>query len=1130
MRPLPRLKNILQNAGCSLLVWLFSSLLSQAQTVIADLNFAAAIRATCPTCIDAANRILPPAASLTLLNVSNKNITNLSGIQSFTGLRELNCAINQLTSLPTLPSRLQILNCDSNKITSLVSLPSGLRELSCGGNQLTSLPALPSEVLFLRCSNNQLTSLPALTNGLQLLNCSNNQLTSLPALPSLLQFLYCFNNQIYCLTIIPNSLYDLRIDEDKVICLPNNPKGLRLFGRNGNPITLSVCLGMTISANNTSNVCSGSSVVLLASNCREIVRWSNGQIGNSITINPTATVTYTAACINVCDPNGINKSNAVTVTVLPATPLPSISGNNAFCSNNSTQLTVSNANNYTQFRWQRDGQNVGTNSSSLNVSEIGNYTVEASANGCSAISKGFQVQKSQPTVGNIKGGNEFCTGSGLSLTTEASGGVGAYRYEWLRNGQKVAEGNSYVVNTPGNYSTRVTDGIGCTAQFPTEVVVKENPRPLATLPTIRSLTGTETEAIKAAVSGGTPPYVYNWSSEPNVAFANGSSDAPTFGPFAQTTQIKLRISDSKGCQSDEIRTPITYIPCTISAGIQSQSFFFCKGSLPLVSNVQNGNDGYAYQWRKDNAPVGGNTPTLDATEGGQYSITISDKKGCRSTSGTVLVTKGNPSVQITGRLEFCAGNSTVLRTNTQNAKAPISYKWMEGSTTDSLRVTTVGKYTVEITDAQGCSATSGAITVGQLPLPVANAGAGKSVTCAETYSLAGVSTASGGAGNYQYNWSAQPAVPISNSTAAAPAMGPFETTTVVSLRLTDAKGCVGTAQSTITYISPDLNVILTGPNEFCSGKSIVLKTTVEKANLPLKQLVWYNGMQELKRDVNEWTTTQKGDYTVFVEDSKGCRKTSTAFKVAENPKPTVSIAGPTFFCYGNNAILTANVQSGTPPFKFQWKQNNTNTGPDNASLTAITEGSYVVGLTDSKGCTAEAATWSLTEKGAEIVATIQTQGPTTVYFPETVVLTATLGREYQYQWNRNAQNIAGATGASYEATQSGSYSVVISRGDCRRESATTVVRIDIPLANNMLTKEEIKIYPNPATEKIQISCKAAISKNSDVSLYDLSGKLLQQQPLKEEMEIDVSNYKIGNYLIKIQTERGCFSTLINKQN
>ena len=71
---------------------------------IPDANFANAIRADCPTCIDGANNLLPPAAGLTELNVSSKNITNLAGIEGFTALQWLNCGNNKIANILTLPN------------------------------------------------------------------------------------------------------------------------------------------------------------------------------------------------------------------------------------------------------------------------------------------------------------------------------------------------------------------------------------------------------------------------------------------------------------------------------------------------------------------------------------------------------------------------------------------------------------------------------------------------------------------------------------------------------------------------------------------------------------------------------------------------------------------------------------------------------------------------------------------------------------------------------------------------------------------------------------------------------------------------------------------------------------------
>ncbi|EBR1392403.1 E3 ubiquitin--protein ligase [Salmonella enterica subsp. enterica serovar Derby] len=126
---------------------------------------------------------------------------------------------NYLTSLPTLPSGLEVLTVEDNQLTSLPPLPSGLEVLTVEDNQLTSLPPLPAGLVVLTVSGNQLTSLPPLPAGLQTLSVdANPQLTRLPALPSGLQRLYARNNQ---LTRLPESITGL--SSEASVNLEGNP-------------------------------------------------------------------------------------------------------------------------------------------------------------------------------------------------------------------------------------------------------------------------------------------------------------------------------------------------------------------------------------------------------------------------------------------------------------------------------------------------------------------------------------------------------------------------------------------------------------------------------------------------------------------------------------------------------------------------------------------------------------------------------------------------------------------------------------------------------------------------------------------------------------------------------------------
>ena len=63
------------------------------------------------------------------LNCSGYGIQSLEGIQYFDNLIFLDCSVNYLTSLPTLPQALLILNCEKNLLTSSIILPANLLEL-----------------------------------------------------------------------------------------------------------------------------------------------------------------------------------------------------------------------------------------------------------------------------------------------------------------------------------------------------------------------------------------------------------------------------------------------------------------------------------------------------------------------------------------------------------------------------------------------------------------------------------------------------------------------------------------------------------------------------------------------------------------------------------------------------------------------------------------------------------------------------------------------------------------------------------------------------------------------------------------------------------------------------------------
>ena len=121
--------------------------------------------------------------TITYLNVSWKDIVDLTGIEDFSSLLYLDCSGNDLSTLNFINNMyLRDLYCSYNQLLSLdVSNNLDLRHLDCSRNQLIILDVSPNiNLSSLNCSSNQLTSLDLSTNSsLITLQCQSNQLTSL---------------------------------------------------------------------------------------------------------------------------------------------------------------------------------------------------------------------------------------------------------------------------------------------------------------------------------------------------------------------------------------------------------------------------------------------------------------------------------------------------------------------------------------------------------------------------------------------------------------------------------------------------------------------------------------------------------------------------------------------------------------------------------------------------------------------------------------------------------------------------------------------------------------------------------------------------------------------------------------
>ena len=140
-------------------------------------------------------------AAVKAIDVSNKNIANLKGIEHFTAVTYLDCSNNQLDGFDVSKNtNLNQLFCSYNMLGGLdVSKNTALSSLGCDHNQLTALDVSQNTALtILECFNNKLTALEVSQNSaLTDLYCYDNRLPTLDVSKNKkLRALTCYHNAI----------------------------------------------------------------------------------------------------------------------------------------------------------------------------------------------------------------------------------------------------------------------------------------------------------------------------------------------------------------------------------------------------------------------------------------------------------------------------------------------------------------------------------------------------------------------------------------------------------------------------------------------------------------------------------------------------------------------------------------------------------------------------------------------------------------------------------------------------------------------------------------------------------------------------------------------------------------------
>lgn len=342
----------------------------------------------------------------------------------------------------------------------------------------------------------------------------------------------------------------------------------------------------------------------------------------------------------------------------------------------------------------------GTTATVTGLNTGGIWVTVTDANGCTKDDSGPVNNSNAPTV-NLTKIDALCGELGLLLAS-ASGGATPYTYEWVNGdnpGVVIGTGESLTDLTGGFYGLAVTDAMGCVSVNGRDIFETDAVSLTLTSSDVSSA-GASDGSADVVATGGNSSYTYNWSNgESNDAISGLSGGIYT-----------VTVTDSDGCEGIESVAVSEPGVCSLGAEVNTTNASLNGASDGTASAVAiGGTSSFTYEWSN-----GSTEPSITGLTDGTYSVTITDANSCTAeASGTVAEPACAVNLMLNATdVTVFGGSDGSVNTTILDGLSPYTYSWSNSSSSATLSGVVAGTYSLTVTDAASCTATSSA-TVGQ---------------------------------------------------------------------------------------------------------------------------------------------------------------------------------------------------------------------------------------------------------------------------------------------------------------------------------------------------------------------------------------------------------------------------------
>jgi large repetitive protein len=593
------------------------------------------------------------------------------------------------------------------------------------------------------------------------------------------------------------------------------------------------------------------------------------------------TYTYTVTDANSC---------AATVSATIAEPtavVASASVANASCNGGTGVVTISATGG--------TGAYTGTGAQTAQVAGTYTYTV-TDANSCAAT---VSATINQPTavVASASVVNASCNGGTGVVTISATGGTGAY----TGTGAQAAQ-------IAGTYTYTVADANGCAATV--SATIAEPTAVVASASVINASCNGGTGVVTISATGGTGAYT-----------GTGAQAAQVAGTYTYT------VTDANSCAATVSAT--INQPTAVVANAIVTNAIVCNGGSAIVTVTAAGGT----------SPYTSGTGTFSAIAGSQ-SFTVTDASGCTNTTTITITQPAMVTLTVPSNIApTCFGrNNGSFKVLATVGVAPFTYSvapTVLQSTPGQFNNVVAGSYTVNVSDANGC--TSSTVVVVSQPAAVnVVATSVISPNCnGGTDGQISVITV-GGVGPFTYT-----SAPVRTQ----PVAGTFINlnSTIYVITSTDANGCTKAFVLPLAQPTKVKVASITKVNPLCNGAangSITATGTGGVGALTFNINAGSYG-------VGIFGSVGAGTYTVGVVDAKGCTGTSTTTLTQPTALTWYSVISTPPTGINANGSIVVSVSGGVGVKSYA---NNASAYQTSGTFSTLAAGTYTVTSKDVNNC------------------------------------------------------------------------------------------------------------------------------------------------------------------------------------